>query len=57
MYAYTGGTNRDSGAWTCRVINASFTTARQYDVQYCLDGEQPHRHGTGDAITVIETAA
>ena len=59
MYAYTGGTNRDSGAWTCMGhINASSTTMRQYDVQYYFDGEQQYRHGAqGDAITVIEIAA
>ena len=59
MYAYTGGTNRDSGAWTCMsYINASSTTMRQYDVQYYFDGEQNYRHGAqGDAITVIEIAA
>ena len=59
MYAYTGGTNRDSGEWTClSYINASSTTMRQYDVQYYFDGEQNYRHGSqGDAITVIEIAA
>ena len=59
MYAYTGGTNRDSGAWTCMGhINASSTNMRQYDVQYYFDGEQSYYHGAeGDAITVIEIAA
>ena len=56
MYAYTGGTNRDSGAWTCMgYINASSTSMRQYDVQYYFDGIQQYRHGAqGDAITVME---
>ena len=56
MYAYTGGTNRDSGAWTCMGhINASSTSLRRYTCQYYLDGAQTYYVGNeGDSITVME---
>ena len=56
MYAYTGGHNRDSGAWTCMAyINASSTSLRRYTCQYYFDGAQTYDVGTeGDSITVME---
>ena len=56
MYAYTGGHNRDSGAWTCMAyINASSTSLRRYTCQYYFDGAQTYYVGTeGDSITVME---
>ena len=56
MYAYTGGNNRDSGAWTCMsYINASSTNLRRYTCQYYFDGAQTYYVGTeGDSITVME---
>ena len=56
MYAYTGGHNRDSGAWTCMAyINASSTSLRRYTCQYYFDGAQTYYVGNeGDSITVME---
>ncbi len=59
LYAYTGGHNRDSGAWTCQTyINASTTSMRRYNCQYYFDGDQTYTLGNwGDSITVMEIAA
>ena len=58
LYAYTGGHNRDSGAWSCQTyIDASTTSMRRYNCQYYFDGDQTYTLGNwGDSITVMEIA-
>ena len=58
LYAYTGGHNRDSGAWSCQTyIDASTTSMRRYNCQYYFDGDQTYTIGNwGDSITVTEIA-
>ena len=58
LYAYTGGHNRDSGAWSCQTyIDASTTSMRRYNCQYYFDGDQTYTLGNwGDSITVTEIA-
>jgi len=59
LYGYTGGHNRDSGAWSCQTyIDASSTSLRRYNCQYYLDGDQTYTLGNwGDSITVTEIKA
>ena len=59
LYAYTGGHNRDSGAWSCQTyIDASTTSMRRYNCQYYFDGDQTYTLGNwGDSITVMEIKA